>query len=103
MFLAAFTRVLRKELEDAQILRQIDRGQLNRDSQNIGYLSFETRNILKLPKIEPSFKNKDDAAAAGDNIDQDRVFIEVTHDPSKCTPQYQRFNQDGKHTITNNT
>jgi hypothetical protein len=60
-------------------LRKIDRGELNEDSQNIGYLSFETKNILKI-----SLKN----TPAGDNIDQDRVFIEVTHDPSRCTPNH---------------
>jgi hypothetical protein len=77
LFLAEFTRVLRKELEDAQILREIDRGELNVDSQNIGYLSFETSNILKLPRMNRSLEK--------DRIDQNRVFIEVTHDPSKCS------------------
>ncbi|CAF4700280.1 unnamed protein product, partial [Rotaria sp. Silwood1] len=83
LFLAAFTRVLRKELRDAEILRKIDYKQLNEDSQNIDHLSFETSNILKLPNIDVFLKNKN--TPAGDNIDQSRVFIEVTHDPSKCT------------------
>ncbi len=101
LFLAEFTRVLRKELEDAQILREIDRRQLNQDdSQNIGYLSFETKNILKIPKIN---------TAAGDNIEQNRIFIEITHDPSKCSsnhdvshhkyPLHQQFNHNCKYNI----
>jgi hypothetical protein len=88
-------------------LRKIDRGELNEESQNIGYLSFETNNILKLPNT--SLKNKN--TAAGDNIEQNHVFIEVTHDPSRCTPnhklsyhhyppatQHQRYS---KHSIKN--
>ncbi|CAF3863620.1 unnamed protein product [Adineta steineri] len=78
LFLAKFTHVLRKELEDAQILREIDREQ----SQNIDCPSFETRNILKLSKSNTSTR---------DHIDQDRVCIEVTHDPSRCTPNPEIF------------
>ncbi|CAF0818763.1 unnamed protein product [Rotaria sordida] len=104
LFLAAFTRILRKELRDAEILRKIDYEQLNEDLQNIDHISFETSNILKLPNIDKFLKNKN--IPAGDNIDQSRVFIEVTHDPSRCTTnsefsdyqyqsctqQHQRFN-----------
>jgi hypothetical protein len=88
LFLAEFTRALRKELEDIQILNQIDQGQLNEDSQNIGHLPFETINVLKLPKMTRSLTHEDNGA--GDNIDQNRIFIEVTHDPSRCTrnPQF---------------
>jgi len=85
LFLAEFTRILRKELQDAQILRKIDRGELNKDFQNLGYLSFETKNLLKLPNLSLKTQN----TAAGDNIDQNRVFIEVIHDPSRCTPNHQ--------------
>ncbi len=85
LFLAEFTRILRKELEDAQMLRDIDRGQLNGDSRNIGYLSFETSNILKLPRMNTSLKKED--ITTDDHIDQNRIFIEVTHDPSKCSPK----------------
>ena len=49
LFFAAFTRTLRKELENAQSL---DKSMLNNEDQ----------------------------------IDHSRVLIEVTHDPSKCTP-----------------
>ncbi|CAF4297885.1 unnamed protein product [Rotaria sp. Silwood2] len=102
LFLAAFTRVLRKELRDAEILRKIDFEQLNEDSQNIGHLSFETKNILKLPNIDKSLKNKN--IPAGDNIDQSRISIEVTHDPSRCRTnsefsdyQYQPCTQQEQH------
>ncbi len=71
-FLTEFTRV-----EDAQILRKINCEKLNEDSQNIGYLSFQTRNILRLPK------NKD--TVVKDNIDQNCISIEVIHDPSRCS------------------
>ncbi len=85
-------------------MRKIDCGQLNEDLQNIGYVSFQTSNILKLPTINTFMKNKD--TAAGDNIDQNRIFIEVTHDPSRCSTsssqQHQQFNHNNKHTIRNN-
>jgi hypothetical protein len=67
LFLAQYQRVLRKELEDAQ---------------NIGYLSSETINLLKLPRMTRSLKK--DYIAAGDHI-------EITHDPSKSeTISYQQ-------------
>lgn len=87
LFLAEFARVLRTELEDAQMLREIERGHPNQDSEYMGYPSFETSNILKLPTMNTSLK-KTDTPAAGDHIDQDRIFIEVTHDPSRCSPKY---------------
>ncbi|CAF2987208.1 unnamed protein product [Rotaria socialis] len=116
IFLAAFTRVLRQELNDAQILRKINCEQLNEDSQNIGHSSFETANILKLPKTELSLKNK--STDVGDNIDQSHVFIEVTHDPKRCKPiselsdfqyqscrqlpqKYQQLNNDSSPKSTN--
>ncbi|CAM4742049.1 unnamed protein product [Rotaria magnacalcarata] len=116
LFIAAFTSVLRQELNDAQILRKINCEQLNEDSQNIGYSSFETASILKLPKIELSLKNK--STNVGDNIDRSHVFIEVTHDPKRCKPisefsdfqyqscrqlpqKYQQFNNDSSLKSTN--
>ncbi|CAF2878912.1 unnamed protein product [Rotaria sp. Silwood2] len=86
-------------------IRQIAKSesyQLNEDSQNIGHLSFETKNILKLPNIDKSLKNKN--IPAGDNIDQSRISIEVTHDPSRCRTnsefsdyQYQPCTQQEQH------
>lgn len=79
LFLAEFTRVLHKELDDAQILRQVED-----DSQNMSYLSFQTNNKLKPSQIN-TFE-KENNIAAEDNIDQNRILIEIIHDPSRCSP-----------------
>ncbi len=95
-------------------MREIDCGELNEDAHHIGHLSFETSNILKLTNIKASPKKKD--TAAGDNIDQNRILIEVTHDPSKCSPNHafsyskdhscrsspQQFNHNSKHIVRKN-
>ncbi|UJR24926.1 hypothetical protein I4U23_006290 [Adineta vaga] len=60
LFLSEFIRTLRKELQDAESLREIDLDHLS---------SVKLNNTV-----------------AGDNIDQDRVSIEIIHNPSKCIP-----------------
>ena len=71
LFRTELTRVLRTELEDAQKLRDPT------SSQSLGSLPFITSNILKLPKMNIDTPD--------DSIDQNRISIEVIHDPSRCS------------------
>ena len=92
-FLVAFTRALRKELEDTQILNEINREKIEGTTKDVNRLSCETINSIRSPRLHLSTKNTDDAT--NDQIDQKRVYIEITHDPSKCAQRYDAFDHPG--------
>ena len=83
LFRVELARVLRTELEDAQILRDTKSDYSKKSCQRLSSLRLITSNILELPAM-----NID--AAAADSLDQNQRSIEVIHDPLRCSLNHQR-------------
>ena len=84
LFRVELTRVLRTQLEDAQILRDTKSDYSKKSCQRLSSFRFITSNILELPT------RNIDVAAATDSLDQNRLSIEVIRDPLKCSLNHQR-------------
>ncbi|CAF0932671.1 unnamed protein product, partial [Didymodactylos carnosus] len=86
-FIAAFTRALRKELEDAHLMTNYDRSEYGVIAESrIGKLPFETQTALKLSTNVTAFTCQDEKIVYDGKIDYDCVIVEVIHDPSRCLP-----------------